>query len=312
MTDSVAIIGAGMAGIACARALADAGHAPVVFDKGRGIGGRMATRRAGDGLQFDHGAQYVTARGPAFAAVLHGLARTGAAARWGAAGRHVGLPGMTGMVRTLASGLEVRQGVEVCALRPEGAGWRLDWPGGGAVFARVVLAVPAPQAVALLPDGHDLAAAVGAARYDPCLTLMAAFPGGSPAPFEAAADDGHALSWIALDSAKPGRAGPLTAWVAQAAPDWSVRHLELDRDAIAASMLPLLCARIGADPGTALHVAAHRWRYARVARAAGVPFLRDGGGRLYAGGDWCLGPRIEAAWASGTAIAADILGGAPA
>jgi predicted NAD/FAD-dependent oxidoreductase len=219
---------------------------------------------------------------------------------------------MSGMVRALATGLEVRQGVEVSAVRPEGAGWRLDWPGRGAEFARVVLAVPAPQAAALLPAGHDLAARIAAARYDPCLTLMAAFPGDHPAPFEAAADDTGALSWIAQDSAKPGRAGALTAWVAQASPAWSARHLELDRDAIAARMLPLLCARIGADSAHALHVAAHRWRYARVAQAAGVPFLRDAGGRLHAGGDWCLGARVEAAWTSGTAIAADILGAGPA
>ena len=68
----VAIIGAGMSGLACARRLVDAGLSPVVFDKGQGIGGRMATRRV-DGLQFDHGAQYVTAQDSGFAAVLRDI-----------------------------------------------------------------------------------------------------------------------------------------------------------------------------------------------------------------------------------------------
>ena len=55
---AVLIIGAHITGLACARKLADAGMAPVVMAKGRGIGARVATRRAGD-WQFDHGAQYV-------------------------------------------------------------------------------------------------------------------------------------------------------------------------------------------------------------------------------------------------------------
>ena len=71
MTDTrIAIIGAGMAGLACARMLAVAGMMPVILDKGRGIGGRLATRRAPEGRQFDHGAQYVTAKDPGFAALL--------------------------------------------------------------------------------------------------------------------------------------------------------------------------------------------------------------------------------------------------
>jgi len=314
MAERIAIIGAGMAGIACARALVAAGHAPVILDKGRGVGGRMATRRLPAlGVQFDHGAQYVSARDPAFAAVLAGLEQTGGAARWdiGTPGtRHVGLPGMSGLARALAEGLDIRSGVQVSAVAPQGNGWRLDLPKGAALFDRVVITAPAAQAAALLPAGHALAAQIAAARHDPCLTLMAAFPADTPRPFVAEADEHAPLSWIAQDSAKPGRPeGAAVAWVAQAGPDWSRAQLELAPEDIAARMLPLLAARIGVDAGRAVHAVAHRWRYARVAQALGLPFLRDAGGRVYAGGDWCLGARVEAAWQSGTAIAADILAG---
>ncbi|WP_296703062.1 NAD(P)-binding protein [Thiocapsa sp. UBA6158] len=85
--ERIAVIGSGMAGLACARRLTEAGHAPVVFDKGRGIGGRLATRRTPEGWQFDHGAQYITTSSPGFQALLEQAERAGAAARWADAGR---------------------------------------------------------------------------------------------------------------------------------------------------------------------------------------------------------------------------------
>ena len=106
----IVIIGAGMAGLACARRLADAGLAPVVLDKGRGIGGRVATRRAGS-LQFDHGAQYMNAHGSDFAAVLRNLGETGALAGWqdGTGQTHsVGVPGMSAIPKALGAGLDIR------------------------------------------------------------------------------------------------------------------------------------------------------------------------------------------------------------
>lgn len=72
-------------------------------------------------------------------------------------------------------------------------------------------------------------------------------------------------------------------------------------------MLPKLCDRLGVTEDRVTHAAAHRWRYARVTRPLCQPFLTDATGTLHLGGDWCIGPRIEAAWDSGTAIAADIL-----
>jgi predicted NAD/FAD-dependent oxidoreductase len=306
------VIGAGMAGIACARALHDAGHPVRVLDKGRGIGGRMATRRvatdAGE-LRFDHGAQYVTARDPEFAALLDGSA---AAALWsdGAAQpHHVGLPGMSGLPRALAAGLAVQGGTEVTRVAPGGTGWQVTAGERVAQAARVVLTVPAPQVAPLLGLGHPLVPALAPVHMAPCLTLMAAFPADAPAPFVSRRLDDGPLAYIARDSSKPRRPGGAVTWVAQAAPDWSAAHVEADRAEIAGRMLPLLCEATGATPGSACYQDAHRWRYARVTAPLGRPFLRDATGTLYLGGDWCLGARVEAAWTSGTAIARDILGG---
>lgn len=303
----VAIIGAGIAGLACARRLAQAGLRPVLFDKGRGIGGRVATRRA-DGLQFDHGAQYVTAQTPGFADVLANLSAKGAAAVWDeGSGRDltVGTPGMSALAKALGAGLEVRQDALVTAVLPGGQGWTLRVGDLDHLSARVVVTVPAPQVAGLLGADHPLVATLAPVRMDPCLTLMAATP--APAPFRSRRDPDDPLAWIAQDSGKPGRSDATTTWVAQAGLAFSVQHLDRQPAEIAALMLPLLCDRLGIAVDEVSHSAAHRWRYARVAAPLGQPFLRSPDGTLYLGGDWCLGARVEAAWTSGTAIADDLL-----
>ena len=304
----VAIIGAGMAGLACARHLAQAGLAPVIFDKGRGIGGRLATRRA-DGLQFDHGAQYVNAHTPGFAALLAELADTGAAAPWpdGTGRSHtVGTPGMASLAKAMATVLTIHQNAQVTAITRSGEGWCLRIGDTDHLAARVVITAPAPQVAPLLGQDHPLAQALSAVRLAPCLTLMAAIR--APAPFITRNQPDDDLAWIAQDSSKPGRpTGEAVAWVAQASPAFSLQHLEKDPAAITALMLPLLCERLGASQDAVTHAAAHRWRYARVTAPLGQPFLATPDATLYLGGDWCLGPRVEAAWTSGTAIASDML-----
>ncbi|SIS77153.1 hypothetical protein SAMN05421759_103145 [Roseivivax lentus] len=308
----IAVIGAGMAGLSCARSLADRGLSVVVFDKGRGIGGRMATRRAEPGFQFDHGAQYLRARGEAFATLLSEAEAAGAVARWPLPGRdaaYVGLPGMTGLPKYLGRGIEIRQGVQVDRVVPVGDGWKLVWNGGDAPFDRVVITAPAPQIAALLPEGHAFAEVLTGVEMAPCLTLMAGLPQGAEMPFTHRRAPEEDISWIACDQTKPGRPGAVCL-VAQAGLDWSLRHLELDRDEIAAAMLPAVSAALGRDLARdAAYVSAHRWRYAFVAVPLGAPFLADNAQGLFAGGDWCLGAKAEDAWTSGRAVAEAVLRG---
>lgn len=188
---SVAVVGAGLAGLSCAQALRSAGLQVTVLDKSRGVAGRMSTRR-GEGWQADHGAQYFTARHPAFAAEVARWTDAGVAAPWtpriavlggddpqrdlrgslggGASGgvgdareggdgglvRHVGVPRMTSPAQWLAEGLGVRTGHTVQALKRDGARWRLGTAEHGwlpEAFDALVLAMPAPQADTLLRQG---------------------------------------------------------------------------------------------------------------------------------------------------------------
>src|SRR6478609_8736009 len=106
----VAIVGAGMAGAACARALADVGIEVQLFDKGRSVGGRLAQRRVEEGL-FDHGAQYLAARHPVFMAAVDLWRSRGIVADWpgvaSSAGTpvQVGVPSMNAPVKALLAEL---------------------------------------------------------------------------------------------------------------------------------------------------------------------------------------------------------------
>jgi hypothetical protein len=304
----IVIIGSGIAGLACARRLVAAGQTPLLLDKGRGIGGRVATRRVAD-MQFDHGAHFVTAQNASFATSLGTLDAAGAVATWATGPddrRKVGTPGMSALAKALGSGLDIRQNVQVSRIEQHPTGWALHLADHVLQAQRVVVTVPAPQIAGLLGPEHPLVAALHPVQMAPCLTLMAATT--TPPPFALRQDPDDPLSWIAQDNSKPGRPqGTGALWVAQANQAFSQTHLEQDAAAIASAMLPLLCDRLGIPQDRVTHASAHRWRYARVTQALGQPFLAAPGGTLYLGGDWCLGARVEAAWDSGTAIANAIL-----
>jgi predicted NAD/FAD-dependent oxidoreductase len=273
----------------------------------------MATRRAGD-LQFDHGAQYFTARGERFRAAALALPET-ARGVWRGQGRDderdedfVGRPGMSGFARALGQGLEVVCSRQIVALEPRGSSWRLhdaDGPVAGPdgepeTFDAALLAVPAPQAAPLARTcGVDLPA-LAAARYAPCWAVMAAFERTVAGAPDRARSDDPVLPWFARDSSKPGRPAAET-FVLHAAPDWTREHLEAPAEEVVRLLLARFAEATGADDAP-FFASAHRWRYALVERAAGVPFAWEGAARLGACGDWALGARVECAFDSGDAL----------
>ena len=312
----ILIIGGGMAGLSAAAALADTGARIIVLDKGRGPGGRMATRRVEAGgatLRFDHGAQYFTVRDPAFRAVVAAWEREGVAARWPAAGADawVGTPGMNACVKAMADGLDVRWGVRAERLRRDGALWRVE--AGEAVFAAptLLVAVPAEQAAVLLADAAPhFAARAASVRSAPCWAVMASFAEVVPLPDTFRCDTGP-VSWAARNSAKPGRSGA-EAWVIHASPDRSRALIDQPKEAVAAALLADFFPAAGIAPAAPLHCEAHRWLYA-------LPEARQGEGPLFdpalgigIAGDWLHSPRVEGAWLSGRALAQAVAGAAAA
>ncbi|MFN3911631.1 NAD(P)/FAD-dependent oxidoreductase [Hyphomonas sp.] len=306
---TIAIIGAGMAGLAAAAQLTRGGRDVRLFDKGRGPGGRMATRRAslgGADIAFDHGAQYFTARSAGFQDAVADWVRTGAAAVWGD-GRYVGTPAMNSVIKAMAAPLDVVWGAQVTEIAGAPGRWQLlrgeAQPVG--VFEQVVVAVPAEQAAALLaPVAPGLAARAGAVRSAPCWTVMLGYEQPTGVMAEAMEPEAGPLGWAARNSSKPGRAGA-ESWVLQARPDWSAAHLEDPAETVAADLVAAFVDVTGA--GAPDFVQAHRWRYARVTEPLGIPFQFDRALGLATCGDWHLGARIEAAWTSGHLLGRELL-----
>lgn len=317
---TIAIVGAGIAGLACARVLAEAGHRVTVFEKSRGVGGRTSTRRA-DGWQADHGAQYFTAQHPAFAAEVARWVASGAAAPWAArvasigslgprellapAQRYVGVPGMTAPARHLSAGIETVLKTTITELMRDEQGWRLISAEQGALAVHydvVIVAVPAPQAVPLLRRAEPgLAVIAQRTEMRPAWAVMAQC-GHLPDPgFDAAFVNFGPLGWIAHDTSKPGRTG-VSTWVLHATPEWSQAHLEASPERITRTLLDAFRDIVGATADTAT---AHRWRYAELAPssvAAPGRFAWRAGPRIGLCGDWLGGGKIEGAWLSGTGL----------
>jgi len=322
----VAVIGAGLAGLSCARQLQTAGYMVTVYDKGAQPGGRMSTRR-GEGWQCDHGAQYFTARDPAFSEEVARWERAGVVALWEprlavlggkspaleqrSTARFVGLPRMSAPAAWLAAGLVVKHRVTIHDMRHDDTGWRLQSQEHGLHpehYDAVLFAVPPSQAAALLEPLLPLTAQQAASVVmRPCWTLMLRLAERHDPGYDAAFVNEGPLRWIARDSSKPGREGG-EVWVAQASAEWSAAHIETADDDVTSLLLDTFRQLGGPAPGA---VTLHRWRYAKAAaasrqRAVWLPAVQVG-----LCGDWLQGGRVEDAWLSGRALAMNVMASLP-
>ncbi|MEM8553593.1 MAG: FAD-dependent oxidoreductase [Pseudomonadota bacterium] len=306
MAAKIAIIGAGMSGAVLARRLSDAGHSPEVFDKGRGLGGRMATRRVGD-LAFDHGAVGFrsTAANSAFATQCAVWSDNSVSADW-AGGMQVGLPGAGGPVKALLDGIPIARQTRIKSLSQTSSHWTLtsetDENFDG--FDTVVITIPVPQLRPLLQTANADRAELGQVSYDPCWTLMLGMDPDAELGAPMLRLDTGPLAMIIDNGSKPGR--PKGAWVAHATAQWSKDNLELDTEE-AAQRLQAAVAKVHPAAADASYVTTHRWRYAHVAQPLGQPCIWDPDLRLGVAGDWCLGPNVSDAYESANALADRVL-----
>ncbi len=298
-----AVVGAGIAGVACARALRAAGHDVDLLDRGHVPGGRMASRSLA-GRHVDLGASYFTVSDDGFRAVVDDWVARGLARPWtdtfatvGPDGvgpdkqgpvRYGAAGGLRGLVEDLADGLAVRPSTQV---RRVGPGPVVD----GQAYDAVVLAMPDPQALALLDPAEPAAALIADREWEPVLALAAGFATRGW-PFAGAfVHDDPVLSWVADDGSRRGDGAPVL--VAHSTPGFAGRHLA-DAEAAQGELVAALRALLDLPAPEWAYV--QRWTYAKPVGTREEQYGLVG--RVGLCGDGWGASKVQAAWVSGDAL----------
>ncbi len=321
---SLAIIGSGLAGLTVAHQARNSGLDVTLFEKSRGPGGRLSSKRVEEGQTVDMGAQFFTVRNPQFGVFLESAVGGAHYGVWkahlryeSAPGedeayhqqiRYVGVPRMTALSRALADGLDVRAGSRVTRVWREEQGWLLARQGEAPAgpFDALVITAPPEQARELLADNEP--AQQRLAPYDmvPCWAAAFYFEHPLDLGFDGMQLKHPVLGWVACNSSKPGREGAEGQWwVIHANSQWSGDHAQRESNEVGGAILKSFQERFGvsAEPADTL---THRWLYARPGSSAGEEgciSLSDQ--RLGLCGDWLAGGRVEGAFNSAMALSAE-------
>ncbi|MEX6501745.1 NAD(P)/FAD-dependent oxidoreductase [Pseudomonas zhanjiangensis] len=324
MTAPIAIIGTGIAGLSAAQALHAAGLEIQLFDKSRGSGGRMASKRTEVGT-LDLGAQYFTARDRRFVDVVQQWLARGWVAEWSPNLYHssngqlsaspdeqvrwVGIPRMSAITRALLGALPVRFACRITEVFRGETHWSLQDADGEAYgpFSQVVIAAPAPQATALLAAAPKLASAAASVTMEPTWAVALSFDSPLDTKVDGCFIQDSPLDWLTRARSRPGRDGSLDTWVLHASSRWSKQHLDMDKEAVIETLYGAFAEVIGCAVPPPSFGLAHRWLYARPAAAHQWGALADADLGLYVCGDWCLSGRVEGAWLSGQEVARKLL-----
>jgi hypothetical protein len=296
----VLIIGAGIAGATLAHKLQSTNLSCIVLDKGRGVGGRMSTRRRGD-VVFDHGAQFITVRDPRAQDIFDDLLSRGVVREWfrGSADglpRYCGTQGMSRIVHAIAEGCDVRTSFEVASLSHDGMHWTATCVNGDTYTARVVVSsAPVPQTLNLLANGavdlgNEIHHELSSLRYERCIAALVT----TSAPVDVRSITHPDLAYIGDNLDKGISATP--SYTIHATPDFSERMWDEDRHTTAQHLAR--CVFGDALPGV-IDVDVHGWKFSRpIDQAATTVFEAVMRPQLLLIGDAFGGARVEGAMIS--------------
>jgi len=315
------VVGAGVSGLAAASRLHAAGLHYAVLDKGRSVGGRLATRRVGDAT-FDHGAPAFSVRSDEWDRVATRAAGRRLVQRWDGASDLCGASpcfvvpgGVNRLAKHLAAGLRVSVESEVESIGLTDDGWAVTSKGQPQRADSLVLTAPVPQSLALLRRGgvalpDEAAQRLAAVQYRPALALLTVLdrPVVVGKTGVISLDTG-VFQYVVDNVAKHVSAVPAVTWYASyefSSTAWERGDLELRVELLSH-------ARPWMGDAKVVDVQLKRWRYAEPLRAGDELFdaVEVDGRTVWFAGDAFGGGGVEGAYRSGRA-AGDAVAGATA
>ena len=320
--NSCIVIGAGLSGLIVAQQIQAAGLSVTVLDKGRGVGGRMATRRIGGGV-VDHGAQFFTVRDDRFRQLVTQWQSDGVVVEWtrgfaDAEGnwnqdgypRYRGSTGMTALPQYLAQGLTICTSNRVTSVEQRANQWQIMTEAGDMLHAdALVMTAPVPQALDLLAKvtlPADVQSALTSIEYHPCIAVLAVLDSAPAIPRPGGVQiDGEPIRWLA-DNTQKGISPDEQTITIHGAPQFSRDHWDMDRTAAGEWLLKAATRWLGAAKVKEFQV--HGWRYSQPVEVHQDPCLWIAGPPpIVFAGDAFAGPRVEGAVLSGLAAADALL-----
>ena len=313
---NIAIIGGGISGLTVANILRDDANV-TVFEKARGVGGRMSTRRA-EHFNFDHGTQFFTAKTKEFQSFLDPLIKQDIVQIWNARfvefeqrkivhesiwnesyPHYVGVPSMNAIAKFMAQDLDISLNTKITTIKQKSA-WHLIDDQGNSVgdFDWVISTAPAAQAADLMPKSFLHYGVITSTKMFGCFSLMFGFNQPLKLHFDAALVREANISWMSVNSSKPQRPQSYCLLI-HSTNKWAEEHLDDDRKIVMAYMCGETSRIIDQYVAFAEYKAIHGWRYANIKKQHNREPLIDFSRRLAACGDWCIQGNVEAAFTSG-------------
>lgn len=303
----IAIIGAGVAG-ACLASRLKLKHSVEVFEKSRGPGGRMSTRRTDD-WKVDHGAQFFTIRDKRFADFAEPLIHKGVIRHWRprlavfknenwtldewADEHYVAAPSMNSLSKHLLEGIEVNYGTQIDFISGHQEHWELNTKEGDyGFFDLVISTIPGPQVIKILPNECSFKKEISKVQMEPCLAFFVKLKEDIDLGWDAAIVKDHAVSWMAMNHSKPGRSQLVPSFVMHLESSFSATNFDRDMQSWCIETMASLCK---VHPSQIYELHSHRWRYAKTSVAADQFSYFDQHLGLAVAGDWCPGERVEGA-----------------
>ena len=316
----IAIIGAGLAGLNLARLLGELADV-IVFEKSDKVGGRLATLNE-QGFSFDHGAQFFTAKDPAFQTFVKELEIHHAVEQWHARfvelkfgeihsertwdkdfPHYVGSPAMNSIAQYLAQNIDIRYKHLITDIKKIKSHWFLKTENSEfGPFDWLIIAIPAEQANDLLPKNLSPKITLQDVKMQPCFTLMLGYENESFFDWDAAFVSDSILSWVSVNSSKPNRGKPLTI-IVMSTNEWADENSFQPDPVIIREMLNELTKISSKTLKKASFIKLKRWKYANARRQEQALEIIDYSSNLALCGDWCISGRIESAFMSSLNLA---------